>query len=387
MNDTSFFTRRLLGMDYGIWIAMLLVCFFSIGLYGYKQSGFESPNDSACAVDTILVNGKTADVVVTCYLGRASSFEISSRNTDHIEWNFDDESKRENGQFVSHTFSEEKTYNVTATVNGKCNFSVEVEVIFDPFMSDEQEIPVIEIFAEPKQPVAGASVKFYCVADIPKITSYQWKIGTIDQVQTEASPETVFATAGTYSLEVTLNNNPLFRKRIDFKVIEQVLSEQPAIDAPGKETGKPLDIGPLVTPGPNPFTPILKNEKPDGKVETKSSTDTGSTTITKQRAPEIDENTFMVILQSVIDGTGKELEDLYKYLDYKETTMVKTDESTSVKPIKDFCIAMKKKPKGKRKIESVTFKKDPENMIMQLRVNIDNPGFFRKALQSVGIGN
>src|SRR4051794_28775195 len=104
MNATDLFTRRILGMDYRVWEAMLLVCFLSLGLYGYKQIRSTPTNDQPCPSDTIIVNGKSAEVVVSCYLDRFSTFKIHPETAATVEWNFRDGTNVEKGGTVSHRF-------------------------------------------------------------------------------------------------------------------------------------------------------------------------------------------------------------------------------------------------------------------------------------------
>lgn len=372
MNATNFFTRRILGMDYRVWGAMLLVCFLSLGLYGYKQIRFNTINDQPCPRDTITVNGKRVEVVASCYLNRYLLFEVQSEATGTVEWDFGDGTNVEKGQIVSHGFMEEKTYSVKATVNGVCEFRVEVVVVQDPFLSGNQEKPVVEVFADPMRPTTGSTVNFYCVADMPVIASYQWKVLNTNEVQKNAVPAFTFNGEGKYTIQLVINDDP---STITTKVIE-VTTEMPQTKGTSANSasgaGMPSDIGPLG----NLVPPQSNNGSANNNQGTiKPPVDT-SKRASLPKAPEVDPGAFKDLLQNVVDQNGKELEDLYEYLDYKASTMVEVNENKSLIPLKDFCKNMRDKKKKKRKIESLSFKIDDKKSIQAIRVKVPQSGGF-----------
>src|SRR5688572_19906261 len=101
MNAGNFFTRRILGLDYRVWGAMLSVCFFSLALFGYKQIRFNNINDQHCQQDTIAVEGKREEVFATCYLNRYVSFEVQSEAGAKVVWDFDDGTVFEKGPITT----------------------------------------------------------------------------------------------------------------------------------------------------------------------------------------------------------------------------------------------------------------------------------------------
>src|SRR5687768_164708 len=136
MNATDFYSRRVFGMDYRVWAAMLLISVLGLGLFGYRHIRYSaSSGNLGCTSDTISVNGKKIEVVASCYLNRYSPFAILSDTTVNVEWNFNDGSEPQEGQVVNHKFIKEGIYRVTATVNERCIYEAEVEVIEDPFYS------------------------------------------------------------------------------------------------------------------------------------------------------------------------------------------------------------------------------------------------------------
>jgi PKD repeat protein len=378
MNATNFFTRRILGVDYRVWVAMLLVCFLSLGLYGYKQIRFTSRNDQPCPTDTITVNGKMVEVVAGCYLSRFSVFGVQSEAAATVEWNFRDGTPVEKERIVSHRFIEEGTYRVTATINGRCESDVLVYVSDDPLFSGNPEKPVIEVFADPMHPTPGTIVKFYCVTDMPFVTSYEWKVLNTNEVQNDSVPSFTFKDGGNYTIQLVINGNP---STITTKVIEvnKVIPQAQGIPGDsGAGAGMPGNIGPLVDLAPPGGHPANTNTQPNSDQGTPKPPVDTSKGVSPPKAPEVDPNAFKDLLQNVVNQEGKEPEDLYEYLDYKASTMVEVNQSKSLIPLKDFCKSMREKKKKWRKIETLSFKKDDKKSIQIIQVKVPEKGFWDK---------
>jgi PKD repeat protein len=380
MNAADFYSRRIFGIDYRVWAAMLSISLLSLGLYGYKQIRYDTIGDLSCPTDTIAVDGKKVEVVAGCYLNRYSTFAIQSDNAASVEWNFKDGTNSEKGQFVSHKFTQVGIYRVTATVNGRCTYTAEVEVVEDPFYLERLQRPVVEIYADPTRPTIGSSVKFYCVTDIPSITAYEWRVVNTDEVQMVAEPSFTFKNKGNYAVELVINNNPLKKWRTVIEVTNEILQTPQTGEGNVAGAGMPVDagqLGKLITEEVTP--PSSKDKQPNNNAvinnEGTSKPDTSNRTSTP-KAPLLDPNAFKELLQEVIDQEGKELEDLYEYLDYKSSTMVKVNENKGLIPIKDFCKDMRGKKKKKRKIEALSFKIDDKKSIQTIDVKISSGGGF-----------
>ncbi len=381
MNATNFFTRRILGLDYRVWVAMVLVCFLSLGLYSYKQIRFNHINSQPCPNDSITINGKSVENVASCVLNRLSLFGIQSDSAATVEWDFGDGTNVVKGQIVSHGFIEEKIYSVKATVNGECEFKVEVVIAQDPFLSGKQVKPVVEIFADPIRPKIGSTVHFYCVSDMPYITSYEWKVLEKNEVKGDSVPAFMFREGGIYTIQLVLNDDPLTRTTRAIKVITEMSPAQGPFDKSGLGAVTPGGIGILgnsVQPGGNVSDP--NNNPPSNNGAANNDQGTSKPDSPKRdslpKAPEVDPGAFKDLLQNVVDQDGKELEDLYKYLDYKASTMVEVNENKSLIPLKDFCKNMRDKKKKKRKLESLSFKIDDKKSIQVIRIKVSQSGGF-----------
>jgi PKD repeat protein len=387
MNATNFFTRRMLGMDYRVWIAMLFVCFLSLGLYGYKQIRLTSMNGQPCTPDTITVNGKMVEVVVGCYLNRPSLFGVQSEAAATVEWNFRDGTPVEKERVVYHKFTQEGAHRVTVTVNGRCESDVLVQVSEDPFFSGYREKPVIEIYAEPAHPEPGNTVKFRCLTDLPVINSYEWKVLETKEVKKDSEPTFTFPDSRDYTIHLIINDDPLTETTSKIEVSMEMTQVQATTGNNGSGAGMPSDIGPLgnlVPPGGAPSNPIngtQSNNVPpkNDQVTSKPPIDTSKSGLLPKVVPEIDQATFKGLLQNVVDQEGKEPGDLYEYLYYDETTMVEVNgDSTSKIYLKDFCRNMRKKKKNMRKIESLSFQRDDTKNIQVIKVKVPERRFWDK---------
>ena len=375
MNATNFFTRRILGMDYRVWITMLLVCFLSLGLYSYKQIRFNRLKNQPCSNDSITVNSKRVENVASCLLNRLTFFGIQSNSAATVEWDFGDGTDVQKGQAVSHKFIEEKTYSVTATVNGECKFKVDVEVVQDALLSIKQEKPSVQIVADPLHPKIGGIVKFYCVSDISFINSYEWKVIETKEVQLDSVPAFTFRDEKIYTIQLVLNDDPSTRTTRTIKAITEVPIGP---ETPNSVAGGGMsNIGPLITP---PVVPVNANP-PSNKGAANNNQGTSkpdtANAAAPPKAPQVDPDAFKDLLQNVVNQEeGKELEDLYKYLDYKAFTRVEVNENKSSIPLNDFCKNMRDKKKKKRKIESLSFQIDDKKSIQVIRVKVPQSGGF-----------
>ena len=380
MNATDFYTRRVLGMDYRVWAAMLFISVLSLGLFGYRQIRYDaSIANLGCTPDTISVNGKKIEVLASCYLNRYSPFAILSDDSAKVKWDFGDDTESQFGQVVHHKFVKEGTYTVTATVNKKCVYKVDVEVIEDPFYSGRPRKPVVEIYADPMRPTIGSSVKFYCVSDIPTITSYKWIVLNTNEVQTIADPTFTFNDEGNYDVELLINNN-----QANTKAVIRVGSRLPQIPAGNSDLGAgggtPVDAGNLGkliasdVPFPSNDAERQNNNATNNERGNKPDSVNNATV---HKVPELDPAAFKDLLQNVVNEEGKELEDLYEYLDYKASTRVEVNKSNSSISLKEFCKDMRERRKSKRKIETLSFKRDDKKSIQTIQVQVPpKEGFF-----------
>ena len=383
MDATNFFTRRILGLDYGVWITMLLVCLFSLALYSYKQAALSASTAPGCFIDTMRVNGKTVEFGATCYLNRTALFEFPSQAAVTVKWDFQDGSKPEWGRIVSHRFLEEGTHTVKVIVNGTCEYKETVEAVYDPFLSGDEAKPVIEIYADPMRPTTGKAVKLYCVSDLPFINAYEWKVINTNEVKTDTVPGFTFYSEGNYSIRLKVNNDESSAVTMVIKVAADVPLIPQTAGNSGSGMGAPSDLGllgKLVPPDGNGSNTRKDPPQNNGAANNAGPLLSDTPKIALSKATKKDPTAFKDLLQAVVDENEKEPEDLYEYLDYKGSTMVKVDENGSLIQLKEFCKDMRKKKKNKRKIESVGFDLDDKNSIRTIKVKMARNGGFLNRL-------
>lgn len=365
--SATIFNGRLFGMDYRVWLAMLVTCCSVMALFGYKR--INDRNRAPCTDATITVDGKSMEGKAVCYAGRLAIFKIQGEGLVKVAWKFNDGSHANGGQIVSHKFIEEGNYKVAVLVNGDCSYEREITVKKVP-VNGRTEKAFIEIFPEPAQPKEGSTVAFHAVANVPAHV-YEWKLGSTGEVQHGAVATFTLNEAGAYSVRLMINNDP---STITTKVIEVFsLTAQP----PELNDGAPMPgaaAPPPVLVDQGKFNPAQPTAQPGNRGNT---TDTGGSKppLQKPQPVEVDPDTFKGLLQDVLNE-NKEIQDLYEYLDYKGSTMVQVNGKQPLMALKDFCKNMKEKKKNKRKIETVSFKKDDKKSIQQIQVSVPESGGF-----------
>lgn len=380
MNAGNPLSRRIMGIDYRVWIAMALVWLFSLGLYGYKRVRLAYIKDVPCAVDTITVDNKTVDAKATCYINRPLLFKLQTAAAG-VKWTFGDGTDAVTGPVVSHTFTREDTYQVTATINGQCRYE-EALTVKNPLVVNPIEQPQVVIVPDIMEPKIGSTVRFYGKANIA-VQAYEWKVSGSDAVQRDAVAAFTFNAPGTYTVQLILNNDLATRKEFKIKVVADTPPPPEALSNGTSNGGTPNTArlpGALIQPGEDPFAAESNQLPAHNPADAKQRGNQQAADSSKQppKPLEVDPTTFMNLLQDVL-YENRDIQDLYEYLDYKGSTMVKVNEATSLVPLREFCKKMQNLKKKKRKIESVSFKKDDKNSIGTILVTVpDNEGFLKK---------
>lgn len=361
--SADIFTRRIMGMDYRVWLAMLITCCSTIALFGYKH--ISNIKVTPCVAATITVDGKPMENRAVCYLGRLTMFKIQAEGITKVEWDFKDGTDEVKGQIVTHEFANEGDYKIIATINGHC-LAAGIVTVKKPLRPGDGEKRIIRIFPEPTQPKVGSVVDFYVVSNV-KADSYQWKLLGTDQIRQSDVARFQFNEPGNYTVQLIINNDPSTATTEAIEVFA-LTPEVPQGFENGVGTGVPGPVGPppvLVDHG----IPHSGGTATIGGTDSKKDTGTSNPAAPKTKPVDVDPNTFMGELQEVIYGS-KDIEDLYRYLDYKGSTMVKVNEETTLISLKEFCKKMKNEKRKRNKIETLGFKKDDKNSIQTLLVKV-----------------
>lgn len=374
MRAFNIFTRRALGLDYRVWLAMLVTCGSSLALLGYTHTNHK--NTLPCAPGEFIVNGKPikAEEMAICYVNQLTLFKIEADSVVKVSWDFGDGTATVEGYITTHIFKKEGRFNVKATVNNRCVFEQEVTV-GKALLSSDGEAIAVDIFQKPMLPKAGAIVEFYAVSSIARIDSYKWELLNTGDVQQSEVATFALNAPGRYTVQLVINNDPATRAS---KVIEVVADAPLMPDTFNSGVANPGVVAPI---GPPPvlMNPGLSNAGgTSGEAKNGANRpDTGvSKPVTHQPKTDVAPETFKALLQEVINE-NKEIEELYEFLDYRGSTKVKVNEETALISLKDFCKNMRNEKKNRKKIEALRFKKDDKNSIQTIEVKVpQKKGFW-----------
>lgn len=379
MNTTPAYGRRLLGLDYRVWLAMLTTCVLSLGLLGYKQIASNAVGKQTCASATIQVEGETAEGAIVCLPNRWIMFQIETDASATVEWNFGDGTPVAKGPIVSHKFTSESDYRIIVIVNKRCEYERKLTVK-NP-VSLKLPKPEVQIFADSLKVTTGGRINFYCV---PNLTgnSYQWKVVETNEVQNDSNATFVFHRPGNYTIQLTVNNDPS-----TIKTQKIVVTDLPqAAPVPTTNNANPNGVA---SSNPQTLTPLFNANAPWNKndqntVGAKSATDANSTDSSKKASskPKVtgtDPETFKALLQKVISQNGN-VEDLYEYLDLRGETKVHVSGKNDLMDLPMFCRVMQGKKNNT--IETLGFSRRKEdNSIQTIEVKIhERKSFFDKIM-------
>jgi len=287
-------------MDYRVWAAMTLVCFFSLGLYGYSRIRLHYTKVSGCISNTILVDNKRIDDMPLCDLNRLTLFKLQAPVTT-ANWYFGDGTSMIKGQLVQHTYAKPGRYRVVAILDGTCRYegTVAVRNLFDP-IANKKFVP--SIFADPAKPKVGQPVIVTSVTG-ESARSYEWKVSGSDAVQRDSIATFTFDTPATYTVQLILNNDISTRAEIKIKVAADE-PPPPDIINNGSVAGAVPNVNsfsvPPVTPGANPFD--KQNTQPPTPNQAVVLPGTNKQDSVKKIHPTaIDADAFKGLLQAVLE--------------------------------------------------------------------------------------
>ncbi len=109
-------TYKQLGLDTRVWLVMIIVSILSLGILGYN-SAIEEP----CVPPDIAISSNHRDAHNRFVTNEIVTFSISniSSKSDRILWSFGDGTQTK-GLHVTHSYTNDGRFAVTATIGGKC---------------------------------------------------------------------------------------------------------------------------------------------------------------------------------------------------------------------------------------------------------------------------
>lgn len=242
MTANRIFTRQAMGLDYRVWRAMLLLIILSLGLISYRLIDSKKCSPVNFSIKTIAIHTDS-----TYSVGETLSF-ISTANKNEIIWDFGDNSDKITGQYVTHTFAQTGSYNITATTGTSCETTKPITII--PVLviqSKDNSLVVGEEIVGPASTMAGKEESFFCMATA---TAYEWSIPNYPKmIQSGPTAKFQFPTAGKYMVQVTLDHDRT--KRYSKEITVEA--------APVVKTLIPQDIKPLLPESVQPLPPPETN--------------------------------------------------------------------------------------------------------------------------------
>ncbi|WP_276483633.1 PKD domain-containing protein [Paraflavitalea pollutisoli] len=342
MKPSTIFTRRVAGLDYNVWITMIVLILLSAGLFSYTLINRESKE--TCDPLDIYVNGRTVTDTINLHTGDPVSFRIAYVPDTRVTWDFGDGVTGEEGFHAIHTYKQEAVFTVRASINNECVYTRKITV----------KTPVI--IPEYGEDIIGENEAF--TGEVLEFTTarpaknYEWYIENNANFpkQSGSKASFKFKLQGNYVVTLVLDQD---RQKKYSKTV--VVQDDPLLNQDIKR--KPLEI---------PADP--------GKVEQPKDTQVISLPETPRRPATkvISDDNFRSLVQSVV--CEKMISsDFKQYLcDGDNTVVVYNGKRTTFG-------AMCAEVKGKKlKVESVVAGRDNDNCVTSITVTVDKKGWLGK---------
>ncbi|MEO6818177.1 MAG: PKD domain-containing protein [Ginsengibacter sp.] len=261
MNANRIYTRKLLGLDNRVWIFMIAIIILAIGLLSYTLA-----DRKECVTFTFNIKAITNHAGNIFYTDETLSFSASEK-TQNIQWDFGDNTSSQTGQNVTHRFTKEGKYFITATIFKGCETIKEITVkapLAAPIIIDSTNVDIGEKIIGHLTTFSGTNEVYVCAAIG---NTYDWVIVNRPAIKPESLGSTAnfkFPNAGKYTIQVTVDND---RNKRYFKdiVVQDVAA--PTSTAPEKITRLiPLPQAPPIQNQPqenqNPAPPEKQQQAP-----------------------------------------------------------------------------------------------------------------------------
>ena len=204
MNTSSIDSEKRMGLDYKVWLAMFMLSLLSIGIVGYKKI-----TDEPCSPFGIFIKNLNGNNNGNNFVQDAIRLSASNINNKQIIWNFGDDSREETGAIVSHSYSKEGKYSITAKVNDKCAQTIQIYVWKSKIIADTNSISGINTDTQISGPNM-LKVNETAVYEGPlEAASYNWTILNRNDYKNQKGKYATynFKIPGIYTLQLTLNND------------------------------------------------------------------------------------------------------------------------------------------------------------------------------------
>lgn len=341
------YTKRLGGIDFKVWITLIIIAILSFGVLAYKAATkIKCPPFKIIAGSTIKHEETIAN---THFVNEEVSFTCKPVLGDDMEiaWDFGDSSPIFIGPSAKHSFLKPGNYLVVATLNGVCKESINIHVVESSFNLDDAS-SLSPIIANDNV-MQGDSV---LISTTATSKNYEWSILELPEIpkSTQQDAHFVFNKSGIFTIVLKVDNGIVYRKQIQ---VNEVLGPVNPVDLPTSSSLPP----PTANSGGN--LPDMK-PLPTGDVDQGDEQTTPEKTKVYQQLPD---PAIMKMLEDVIEGK-KSLEDFDNVLcDGGKTKVMANGSSIKFSMLLEDLGKKKGKLffKSKRKITSLKSLRDSNN--------------------------
>lgn len=202
---SGIYTRSRMGIDNKVWLTLLITSIISVALFGFKMATTEPCYDIKLTLKGVVEHPFANNY----FVGESIIFKAGMKKAQKVEWDFGDGTPVNVGDKVTHSFTQEGNFLVTATVNGKCMQSLNVHI---SQVGMSGAAPGVAPTADPnaiigKDFAAAGELAIYQTA--ATATTYEWTIegNTAFPPKNTNKAAFSFTEPGTYIVRLKLDND------------------------------------------------------------------------------------------------------------------------------------------------------------------------------------
>lgn len=342
------YTKKIGGLDYKVWITLVIVSFLSLGVIGFK-----SVVKSKCPSFRVMATGSLQHANNRghlFYVQEVISFTLMPNVQGNPKWDFGDLSPAVYGNAVRHHYLMSGTYTITVSIDNICVERYKVNIVERPLGNDEL-MPVQAIIA-PDTIMLGDPI---FVTSGAKSQTFTWSVAERNDITpiNERDANLYIPDVGIFTIVLKIDNGAIFQKQIIVKGLDNAIVDFPPdggsdiyIPPPPPSGGGGIGGGEIIedtvaAPKPVPTTPQPPIKQYD----------------------QLPDNTIREMLNGVIDKK-KTTEDFNNILCNGATTKVVANGNVTKFSILVEDLSNKKGIKwlkSKHKITSFKVTRDPQN--------------------------
>lgn len=329
----------------------IILIFLSVILVSLVTISFKYASYNPCDIVNFDVKADQFRV------GEIIRFKDFSENAQTYTWDFGDSTVVRRDPNPFHTYETEGKYEVTLTVNGRCDFSKEIVI--------KKKIPIIDStrIANFEIPSTIKVGELLSVKDLTKsATSWEWRFGeTLEVNSTYQHPTYSYKEKGLKTITLIVNGDPRYSTSKQIQVLPQIELKEPIERKTITRTPDPEVVASSSLPEAPPSLPDrpnISNKPPASDKKIK-------------KTPSISRSAFAKKVIAVAEGKAS-ANDFRQYLCNENLQT-----NTSVKGKKTTFIELCEMIKGKKiKIKSLElFKNKKTNCIEYISIDLSKKIF------------